>query len=1054
MLDKTDNVSSIETNYINNTSRSKHDMNDISSDHILGDKIKSNDMYVTRDPSYQVASDKVNVETITFTNNSNSNNNRYHSNNDSLIQHNSKTVDVNSKTNSFTFCNHGLHVASINIQHLVPKLDELKFHLTSKNSPDIVGIYETFLNNDITDECINISNFNIERKDRVGKKGGGVLVYISSKVPYKRRHDLETIYIESICIEITYSNIRPFILSFTYRPPHSNQEWIDTFESFIDKVDLLNCEMFLLGDYNIRYHSDFDYKFNNSKWADMILKFGLHQLVTVPTRVCKTVSTIIDHLYTNSPDSLSEVFVPNLSMSDHFPVCFTYKLHECKTSKTHTHNAMRYRSFKRFDLIKFQHDLSMCNFGIIETISNPDLSLQLFYDILNNTLNRHAPIKEKRIKRACQPPWFDDEVKEAIYKRNKLKQEKRFHEYSILRNQISSMIKKKKRNFYNDAIKNNNSPSYLWKTLKSVTNKDIKPRDVIPKTLTYNNKILEDKCDILDALNDHFCNISNIVKKTAFVKTHFQDLKSFLDRSLNENTFSLQHITVFEVDNMLKTLKTNKATGLDGIGANILKYCGDYIVPTIAFIINQCIDQSIFPDILKEACIIPIFKGGDKADPNNYRPISILPTISKLFERHVAKQLQQYFDKTNIIHDKQSGFRQKHSCQTALIDLIDTWLKDVDSGKYVGTIFLDLRKAFDLVDHEILLHKLFLYHFTPKTVDFFRSYLTNRSQVIRDGITFSNKLIVTSGVPQGSILGPLLFVLYINDMSYATKQCNSSLDLYADDSTVHKSDHELSVVQNNLQMSLNVINKWCVNNNMMLNPLKTKCMVIATASKHRMLMNNSINLKLSLDGVEIEIVKQQKVLGITIHDTLSWKPHITNVCSSINRKIILLKRLIYYLNDDMKKLYYQAYILPIFDYCSVVWGQHITSSSRLYKLHVRVMRIIFNTSTDHAIVMQKNNNWLNCCDRIKYHTGVMVYKTKNHHLPAYMNDLLTFSSNNVYGLRSTARNDLTLPKPRTNYLKSTFQYCSSLTWNSIPENIRSSITLNSFRKAYKGYLLN
>lgn len=216
---------------------------------------------------------------------------------------------------------------------------------------------------------------------------------------------------------------------------------------------------------------------------------------------------------------------------------------------------------------------------------------------------------------------------------------------------------------------------------------------------------------------------------------------------MNKYVFEIDFITPFEVKKLIDKLDANKATGIDGIGPKILKSCGDHLSVAIAGIINNSIKYGVFPDVMKEACIYPVHKGGCKQDANNYRPISILPTLSKIFERHIALQLQLFFKKTNVLHVNQSGFRTSHSCHTALIRLVDTWLKEVDDGNFVGAVFLDLRKAFDLVDHEILLHKLYLHHFSENAVKLFRSYLTNRTQMVKVGSIKSDILPISTGVP-------------------------------------------------------------------------------------------------------------------------------------------------------------------------------------------------------------------------------------------------------------------------------------------------------------------
>jgi len=283
---------------------------------------------------------------------------------------------------------------------------------------------------------------------------------------------------------------------------------------------------------------------------------------------------------------------------------------------------------------------------------------------------------------------------------------------------------------------------------------------------------------------------------------------------------------VSDVRTYIDKLNVNKSTGNDGIGPRILKACGDSITIPIANIINNSIKTGIFPDKLKEACVVPLHKNGPKDNLGNYRPISLLPTLSKIFEKHIADQLHSFIQRTNAIHDSQSGFRKHHSCQTALIRLVENWLKNLDEGEIIGTLFIDLKKAFDLVDHKILLYKLKLYNFSDQTLHLFQSYLTNRVQVVKDDDIVSEKQIIISGVPQGSILGPLLFIFYVNDIHLYTK--DASVDMYADDTTMYKSHKNIDQIEYILQYNIDRMNVWCQHNNMAINPLKSTCMLIQT----------------------------------------------------------------------------------------------------------------------------------------------------------------------------------------------------------------------------------
>ena len=312
----------------------------------------------------------------------------------------------------------------------------------------------------------------------------------------------------------------------------------------------------------------------------------------------------------------------------------------------------------------------------------------------------------------------------------------------------------------------------------------------------------------------------------------------------------------------LSTLDISKATGLDGIGPKLLKISSGIIIKSITYIVNNCIRSGKFPTSWKLAKVNPLYKGGAKDDINNYRPISILPTLSKLIEKVIQKHLMAYLNSFDVLHKYQSGFRSGHSTETALILMTEGWLKAINEGKFVGTIMVDFRKAFDLVDHDLLLKKLSYYKCGSNFINLMKSYLKNRTQVVSVNGTKSNTAEISSGVPQGSILGPLLFLIFINDLPLVLSGKVSSTDMYADDTTIYDLQADMGTLRSNLQESLTILQKWCKQNGMLLNTEKTKIVLISTRQK-RIRLDTRL-LSLTYSEIDLQLTTGDKILSVYI----------------------------------------------------------------------------------------------------------------------------------------------------------------------------------------------
>ena len=568
---------------------------------------------------------------------------------------------------------------------------------------------------------------------------------------------------------------------------------------------------------------------------------------------------------------------------------------------------------------------------------------------------------------------------------------------------LKKLIRQTKIQYYADQFnKNKSNIRHTWSTIKEILNK-CKDKKDFPALFTLNGKNIDDKTEISNTFNIFFAGVGT--KLSHSIKYNgSKTISSFLKQRVISSV-DFECVSVTDVDKIVKNLASKNSSGHDGISARFLKSILETVVLPLTHVINQSLCTGIFPDRHKIARVVSLFKKGDQPILDNYRPISLLPVVSKVFEKVVFNQLYQYVTDNNLIFTCQYGFRKLHSTELASLELVDKVFQYLDQGKLPLSIFLDLSKAFDTLDHHILLDKLKYYGISNTPLKWFASYLHDRKQYLDfDGIRSSTAYICT-GVPQGSILGPLLFIICINDIHMASQ--NFNVILYADDtnlishlcsfdSTLPINNASIERVSEEINIELSNIQEWLNINKLSLNVKKTKFMIF---HHHQRNINNIIPT-LKINSETIENVCEFNFLGLTIDEHLNWKPHIQKISNKIARTLGIMCRLKNFLPTHILRVLYNSLILPHLQYSILAWGFKM---GRLDQLQTRAVRIItcskYNSHTDPIF---RKLNLLKAKDLFELNVLKLFYKYKKSILPFYISNMCSdFNNLHGYNLRTT-----------------------------------------------------
>jgi len=625
--------------------------------------------------------------------------------------------------------------------------------------------------------------------------------------------------------------------------------------------------------------------------------------------------------------------------------------------------------------------------------------------------------------------------------------------FRIYQNKLKSLLRKAEKDYYAEKIHQcKNDCKNTWKIINQLLNK--KSQIAVPSSeFNLNGKILSEEQLIADNFNDYFVSIGkNLAEKIPESKISFLN---YMPKNSIKNSCALYLTTASEIIKIVSDMKNSESAGYDEISINLIKKCIDCIAEPLSLIFNSCLSEGLFPDSLKTAKVCPVFKSGSKMEFTNYRPISVLASFSKLLEKVIATRLLSFIDKHNILSHSQYGFRKNHSSYMALMSLFDKVSEAVDKNEFCVGIFIDLSKAFDTLDHNILTKKLDVYGIRGSANLILKSYLSNRQQYVLHKNSQSSLKPICCGVPQGSILGPLLFLLYINDMASVSRFMHFLL--FADDTNMFYSNSDIWKLMQIINSELDILADWFRANRLSLNINKTNFMMFGYKKVPISNANTPKEFYLTIDNERIKQVEFTKFLGVIIDQKFTWQRHISYVSLKVSKSLYALRQVKFKLPRETLLALYYSLVYSHLTYCNMIWGcASPTVLQELLLLQKRAIRIINKSSyLSHTSPIFKELQVLKLPDINLYSTVQFIYKHRHNYLPLVCNHFLTTNDltvNSSYSFRSIS--EYIIPFSRTCLRAKCINVRGPKQWSNIPIAVRNAETLSMFKTSFLNFIFN
>ena len=822
--------------------------------------------------------------------------------------------------------------------------------------------------------------------------------------------------------------LKTMIIGNIYRPPSgSHPKFLETLSSALSNLeDYRVHEIHLSGDFNINFLSPL------SQQAKDLLALtksnGLTQLISTPTRVTPSTKTLIDLYFTNAPTpNLLYYGSHPLNISDHDMIYLIRK----KPRQKQTKITFEGRIYKNYNSTMFQNMIRTTDWDDIVTEPDSATAWSMMINRIDQLLSDICPIKQVTLRKP-QRPWLTTDVLEQIKFKDDLMIQARAAQDPVLwreakrtRNRTQNLVNASKAAYiHNELVNSRKDGKSFWRTIHTVLSPAGSSNS--PINLQHQNGTVIPPQQAATTINEYFINVASNLLTT---QVPWPD-----PGPQTAATFSLRPPTMSELLKIIRAISVNKSSSIDNISSAVLKDVFLVIPHVVLHIMTQSIITGRFPEDWKRSTVIPIEKIHNANTPSDFRPISLLPLPGKIIEKLVAIQTNEYLESNSILTPHQSGFRKNHSTISTVGRFTDDIFRAMNLNQFTMAIFVDFRKAFDCVDHMILNSKLGNLGFQPTTLSWFKDYLNHRMQRTRANSTNSDYLQVKCGVPQGSILGPILFLIYINDLPKILT--NTSFKLYADDTLIYASGTSIQETTAKINTDLDNLAKWCAENKMFINYTKTKQVTFGPPGILDTIPKTPL---VSIENTPIHQVTNYKYLGITLDAKLTFNDHVKKCHKAASHKLSLLRRIRPLLTTYAAVQIYKTMILPLLEYGNALYGP--ANKTLLNKLQVTQ-----NKCLKVALALPKRTP----TTQIHEQCGLQRLSTRRAH--STLSQAFSRISNRVQidkrriQTRKFSAPVLVVPNYTNQLSQRALEYRCATLWNDLPTHTRRAHSYHVFKR--------